>query len=233
MLSGALLGLAVFALVAGSPEVYETEAILSVPAPALLAELDRLTSSTDASGDRGASADERLDRADLGDVGAIAARVRDRRGLRPADSEVALRIDDLVDEAAVIVRARNAQTARRMADDIAAGIVRSRETAINSQRVSVLAESRLLSALANRDRRLRARANELRTRRAALAQLRQTPGGGITLLRPARTPSEPVAPRIARDVIVAIALGMLGWTTFASLRRTASIRRRRRVQAAA
>lgn len=113
-----------------------------------------------------------------------------------------------------------------------AGIVRSRETAINTQRVSVLAELWLVSALANRDRRLRARANELRTRLAALAQLRQTPGGGMTLLRPGRTPSEPIAPRIARDVIVAIALGILGWATFASVRRSASIRRRR-VQAAA
>lgn len=219
VLAGAFLGLAVLGLVAGSPRMYEAETILSAPAPALLVQHDRLVSRTDAIGEGVADGDDSLDRADLGDVGAIAAQALERSGTRVAGTAVALRIDDVVNEAAVVVRARHPDRARRIADDIAAGIVRAREAATSNRQASVRAELWLVSRLASRDHRLRSRAAALRTNLAALAQLRRISGSGLTVLRPARTPTEPVSPRMTRDVILATVLGMVGWVTLTRLRK--------------
>ena len=232
VLAGALVGIAVYALVAGAPPLYETEAVLSVPAPALLEQYDRLTSSKEPPG-RAASRRERLERADLGDVGTVVARVRAALGRPAAGSEVAVRIDDVAGEAAVVVRARSAQAARRIADEIAAGIVHARDAATARQRASGRAELRLVAALADRDDRLRSRADALRAQVAALAQLQRAPGGGLSVLRPAPTPTQPVAPRVTRDVILATIAGMLGWITLTRLRGAASARRRRLRPAAA
>ena len=227
LVAGALLGLAVYALVAGAPRLYETEAVLSAPAPDLLEQYAQMMSNDDPSQPRVASRDGELDRTDLGDVAGIAARARSGLGRLPSTSEVALRIDDVAGEAAVIVRARDPRAARLMAGEIAAGIIDTRNAAMAKQHASVRAELRLIATLADRDGRLRSRADALRAHLAVLAQLRRSPGSGVSILRAAPTPTEPVSPRVTRDVTLAAVTGMLGWVTLTRLRAGASTRRRR------
>lgn len=223
ILAGALLGLAVYVLVAGAPPLYETEAVLSAPAPALLERYDRLTSS-DMGSRRAASGGAGLSRADLGDVRTLAARARESLGPPAARSEVTLRIDRLAGEAALVVRARSAQAGRRIADETAGGIIRAREAAMAEQQASVRAELRLVDRLADRVGRLRSRASALRAQLQGLDQLRHVPGGGLSVLSAAPTPTEPVAPRVTRDVILATIAGMWGWVTLTRLRAAASAR---------
>lgn len=186
-----------------------------------------MMSSDDPSQPRSASRDGKLDRTDLGDVAGIVARARSGLGRLPSTTEVTLRIDDIAGEAAVVVRARSPQAARLMADEIAAGIVDGRNAAIAQQHASVRTELRLIATLADRDGRLRSRADALRAHLAVLTQLRRAPGGGVAILRPAPTPTEPVSPHVTRDVTLAAVTGMLGWVTLTRLRAGASTRRRR------
>lgn len=231
VLSGSLCGLVVYALVAGSPPLYESEAIVSAAPPPLLEQYDRVVAQRSIPRGRPIGSDDTLT-SDLGDVRALVATVREHRNPRAAGSEVDLRIDAAAGEIAVVARSHDRHTTRLIANDIAAGIRGVRDIAISRQHTSVQAELRLVAMLARRVPRLRSRADALRARLAALDQLRQTPGGGLTVLRPARIPTEPVAPRVTRDVILATVAGMLAWVTLSRLR-TAACSRRRRLRAAA
>ena len=226
VLSGAVMGLLVYALVAGAPPLYQSEATIAAAAPALLEQYHRITTSGTTGAANATGADHRIGPDDLGDVRDLVDRVRAHRGSRAASSEIGLRIDDAAGEVRVIARGHHRQTTRLMANDIAAGIVGGRDVTTAKQHESVEAELRLVAMLARTSPRMRSRANALRTRLAALDQLRQTPGGGLTVLRQARTPTEPIAPRVMRDVVLAVVAGMLGWVTLSRLR-PALVRERR------
>lgn len=223
VLAGGLSGLVTYILVSGARPLYETEAVIFAPAPALLEQYDRLISGAPARNRRDAA----VELSDLGNVDEMASRAIARHGSTAAGSDIELRPDPSTGEVAVVVRGPSRRTSRQLANEIASDIVSTRDAATAAQSASARAELRLIGAFADDEPRLRPREDALRRRAAALDGLRRAPGGGLTVLRRARTPTQPVGPRVARDVVLAIVVGILAALTLRSLWRAAPPRVRR------
>ncbi len=200
-----LLGGFVYGLVGDAPPLYESEAVLSGASPALLAQYDRLAGG----GSRFRHGQGALDRAYLGDPEAIVASARKSLGSREPAGAVRIQVDRGAREIRIVVRDHDRDASRRLANEVTTGVVARRDKLVATQLTNARAELPLVAALALRSPRLRREVAVLRKRIAALKQLRTVQGGGLSVLRLAPTPSKPVAPRVARDVIVAVMLGLL------------------------
>lgn len=212
---GLLFGALVYGLVAGAEPLYESEGVLSVASPALLEQYDRLTEA-DSTIDRRRDG---LERADMGDLQEAAASARKGLGFRRSRASIQVEVDPDAREARVIARGREPGDTRRLANEVMDRIVAQRDELVSRRLASARAELPLAAALARRSVQRRRHADRLRARIAALKQLRTSPGGGITALRLAPMPTKPVAPRIARDVIVAGLLGLLASVSVRELKR--------------
>jgi hypothetical protein len=211
-----------YALVAGSPPLYETQAVLSAPAPALLAQYSRVISA----GAGSAPNPPGLDLADLGDVAGEVDRVRGALGAAAARTIVSVDTDAKRGEVSVTARDRRPRVARLVADAVAQAIVGQRDSATAQRLSSAREQLKLVDGLAADSPQLRPRALPLRRQIVALDQLRRVPGGGMSLLRAAATPTRPVGPRATRDAVLAAVVGMLLAVTLRALWRLPATRAR-------
>lgn len=207
LLAGLAAGAIVYALVSGSRPLYEATAVLSAPSPALLEQFDRLT-ALEAEADRRVEDGARLGSRDLGDLDAVAEAVRRRLGLHSSGT-LDVSIDSQENEVSIAARHFSPATSKQLANGVADGIISQRSRLLAVRLIGARAELVLLTSLANRSRHMSGRARTLRDRIVGLNQLRATEGGGLSPLRRAETPTEPVSPRPVRDVIFGALLGML------------------------
>lgn len=208
VLAGLAAASVVYALVAGARPLYESQAVLYAPSPALLDQFDRLV--VPEPGLPGA-VDAALRARDLGDVGSIAGDVRLRLGLRADSGTLDISIDSSAGQAAVIARHRSAATSQDLAKGVADGIMTRRADLLSTRLAEARAEQQLATAIASQARsaQARSRVRAIRDRIAGLTELRAGGSTGLITLRAAATPREPVAPRVLRDVIFAALLGAL------------------------
>lgn len=224
VLAGVLLAAVVYALVAGSRPVYESQAVVAATSPALLIEYDRIIH---AATEPVAAEDRKLTAGDLGNVGGAVEQARVALGSRGRGSDVEIEIDAEEGEASIVGRAHDARSSRALADGVAAAIVTERTLTTFLRLESATQELRLVAALARPSPELRPRVAALRRQIRALNALARTPSGGLEVLRQAQTPREPVGPRVGRDVLLAAVFGMLGAVTVRALWRAAPARLRR------
>lgn len=214
-LAGFAAGATVYALVSGARPLYEATARLAVPSRTLLEHFNDLTMiRSDPRPD-----DAALEARDLGDFRSVVVSARRELGLGEASGPIDIRIDRQTSEVSIAARHFSPEAGRRLADAVAEGLVLQRARLLASSLDTTRAELALVSSLASRSRRLRARADSVRRRVAGLVQLQTASSLGVTLLRRAERPTERVAPRLARDVAFAGLLAMLGVISAGAVRR--------------
>lgn len=226
-LAGVAAAAIVFALVVGSRPLYEAQAGLSAPAPGLLEQFDRLT-ALDVQPARGTDSEATLGSRDLGDVGAVVEAVRRRLGLHADSGTLDVSIDSQRREVSIAARHSSPATSKQLANGVVDGIISQRSRLLSGRLAEARTELVLVATLARRSRPLVARARTLGDRITGLVQLRATEGAGLSTLRRAKTPTEPVAPRPVRDVIFGALLGMLSALSVRALFQAVQVRRRTR-----
>lgn len=219
-------GILVYLLVAGSQPLYESESVLYTPSLALLAEFDRVTAPQ-------LNATRRvetptLDRRDLGDVGAIADAVRRRLGSRADSGTIEVAVDSLAREVSITTRHHVPSVSRDLVNGVAQGIITRRYELLSKRLGDARASLALLTVLGAPSRAAQARVHALHDRISGLVQLRSSGGGGLSALRRADTPTEPVSPRKVRDAIVGALVAMLVAVTVQSLDRSVRTKLRNR-----
>ena len=222
VIAGVACAAGAYALVAGSPPLYESQAVVSAPAPALLAKYSSVISA----GAGSAPNPPGLDLADLGDVAGVVDRARGALGVAAARTVVSVDTDAKRGEVSVTTRDPRPRVARLVADAVAGAIVGQRDSAMAQRLAGAREQLKLVEGLAADSPRLRPRAVLLRRQIVVLDQLRRVPGGGLTLLRPAATPRRPVGPRGTRDALLAAVVGMLLAVTLRALWRRPATRSR-------
>lgn len=217
----------VYALVSGSRPLYESQAVLVAPSPALLEQFDHAVAPKPG---RPGIGDAALRSRHLGDVRSIAESVRRGLSLRKDGGALDISIDSSAGHAVVAARHHSPAISRDLAKGVADGIVGRRAALLSTRLAEARVELPLATTLATRSQSAAARARErvVRERIASLAQLRAGGSTGLSTLRGAAIPREPVAPRVLRDVIFAALLAMFAAITLRALSRAwASVPRRR------
>jgi hypothetical protein len=208
------------ALVGTTRPLYEAEAVLVAPSAGLLDRYDRLVALGPAvTHVRGS---DTIGGRDLGDVAAVAIAVRRRLGLAADGGTLDVSVDSNTGEASVVARHTSPRISERLANGVADGVISQRAAVLSDRLAYARALRPLLASLATRSVPAARRAAVVRDRISGLVQLRASAGTGWTTLRRASIPAKPVAPRVARDVVLAALLAALGAYSVGALRRRAS-----------
>jgi hypothetical protein len=207
LLLGVLFALGTIALVWQAPLLFETSVQLRAAPPSLL---QGFALAVDGDVTRQPQPADTLRVPDLGSVAAAEQTARKEIGGPVAmTARFDLELPPGSRDFAVIVQARQREKTAALANAFAVALIRQREILLRQRNAELQASVAPLRSLVSRNQNLRPRLGNIDSRLQWVRFLESVPGAGISIRERAAVPTDPVGPRILRDVIVAFLLGCL------------------------